>query len=84
MAGGFLLEITHVGKRKAGVLYWCTLGWSDGNITSAALSWFAKFADQSVSWVDCESFSHMKALCITQAFTFDRHFDDAGFSRWVG
>lgn len=61
-----------------------TLCWSDGNITSAALSWFAKFADQSVSWIDCESFSHMKALRITQAFTFDRHFDDAGFSRWVG
>ena len=61
-----------------------SIQWADPTISSLALGWFTKFADQSVSWVDCESFALMRAEKITRAFTFDRHFDDAGFHRWTG
>jgi uncharacterized protein len=61
-----------------------TFCWQDPDIASTALIWFAKFADQSVSWVDCESFAYMKARRITRVFTFDRHFEDAGFRRFPG
>ena len=61
-----------------------TIRWTDATTGSLALGWFSKFADQSVSWVDCESFALMRAGKITRAFTFDRHFEDAGFHRWVG
>jgi predicted nucleic acid-binding protein len=61
-----------------------TIRWSDAEIASAALVLFAKFADQSVSWVDCESFALMRSARMTRAFTFDRHFQDAGFHCWTG
>lgn len=61
-----------------------TVCWQEPEIASAALTWFAKFADQSISWVDCESFAYMKAGRMTRVFTFDRHFDDAGFRRFPG
>jgi uncharacterized protein len=44
-----------------------------------ALRYFRKFADQQVSFVDCISFAIMKRERISTAFTFDRHFIDAGF-----
>jgi uncharacterized protein len=61
-----------------------SIRWSDAGLAGAALALFGKFADQSVSWVDCESFSLMRSCRITRAFTFDRHFEDAGFHRWAG
>jgi len=61
-----------------------SIRWSDAGIAGAALVLFGKFADQSVSWVDCESFALMRSARITRAFTFDRHFEDAGFHRWLG
>jgi predicted nucleic acid-binding protein len=61
-----------------------TIHWSDAGLAGAALALFTKFADQSVSWVDCESFAIMRSHRIAKAFTFDRHFDDAGFHRWAG
>ena len=44
-----------------------------------ALRYFRKFADQQVSFTDCISFAIMKRDRISTAFTFDRHFLDAGF-----
>jgi len=44
-----------------------------------AIRFFRKFADQSVSFTDCISFAIMKRNRISTAFTFDRHFRDAGF-----
>ena len=61
-----------------------SIRWSDPGVVVSALGMFTKFADQSVSWVDCESFAIMRASRITRAFTFDRHFEDAGFHRWAG
>lgn len=46
-----------------------------------ALDLFEKYADQKVSFTDCTSFVLMHSHRITQAFTFDRHFDDPGFHR---
>jgi predicted nucleic acid-binding protein len=61
-----------------------SIRWGDATLANAALGFFHKFSDQSVSWVDCESFALMRSARITRAFTFDRHFDDAGFHTWTG
>lgn len=47
-----------------------------------ALSLFEKFADQGVSFTDCTSFALMKEAKIKQAFSFDKHFQLAGFLLW--
>lgn len=44
-----------------------------------AISIFAKFADQNVSFTDCVSFTLMHKHRIRRAFSFDRHFERAGF-----
>ena len=49
-----------------------------------ALDWFEKYADQEVSFTDCVSFVLMKRAGIDTAFSFDRHFQRAGFSLWPG
>jgi uncharacterized protein len=41
---------------------------------------FEKFADKSISFVDCISFEIMKRLGITDVFSFDMHFATAGFT----
>ena len=41
-----------------------------------ALSIFRTYRDHLFSFVDCTSFVVMKRLSITQAFAFDRHFDE--------
>jgi predicted nucleic acid-binding protein len=48
----------------------------------AALDWFAKFADQEVSFTDCVSFALMREAGIQTAFAFDSHFERAGFKKW--
>jgi predicted nucleic acid-binding protein len=48
----------------------------------AALTLFKKLADQEVSFTDCVSFALMRRHRITRAFTFDRHFEAAGFTVW--
>jgi len=45
----------------------------------AALDWFQRYADQSVSFTDCVSFALMEKHAIKCAFSFDRHFTIAGF-----
>jgi predicted nucleic acid-binding protein len=48
----------------------------------AALNWFEKFADQEVSFTDCVSFALMRGAGIQTAFSFDSHFERAGFKKW--
>ncbi len=51
----------------------------DNNDELKALKLFTKYSDQSVSFTDCISFVLMKREKIKQAFTFDSHFELAGF-----
>jgi predicted nucleic acid-binding protein len=44
-----------------------------------ALQFFGKYADQHVSFTDCISFVLMKREKINRVFSFDRHFEFAGF-----
>lgn len=39
-----------------------------------------KYADQRVSFTDCVSFVLMKKYRVGTAFSFDRHFEMAGFA----
>ena len=45
----------------------------------SALQYFAKYADQHVSFTDCISFVLMKRERIHRVFSFGRHFAFAGF-----
>ncbi|MBV8846797.1 MAG: PIN domain-containing protein [Bryobacterales bacterium] len=45
----------------------------------AALGWMGKYADHGIGFTDCLSFAMMRRHRIRAAFTFDRHFRDAGF-----
>lgn len=48
-----------------------------------ALAFFEKFADQKASFTDCVSFALMRRHRIGRAFSFDRHFEVAGFEIWT-
>ena len=45
-----------------------------------AIDLFEKYADQRVSFTDCVSFALMRQQRIARVFSFDRHFEMAGFS----
>jgi predicted nucleic acid-binding protein len=51
----------------------------DADDEAKAVDLFAKFVDQKVSFTDCVSFALMRRHELNRAFTFDRHFADAGF-----
>jgi predicted nucleic acid-binding protein len=51
----------------------------DAEDEEKAVDVFAKFADQRVSFTDCISFVLMRRNRLERAFTFDRHFGNAGF-----
>lgn len=46
-----------------------------------ALTWFTKYADQGVTFTDCISFALMNNHRLKRVFSFDRHFELAGFKR---
>lgn len=46
----------------------------------AALRFFEKYIDQKISFTDCISFVLMKKYKISQVFSFDKHFQHAGFT----
>ncbi len=56
----------------------------DSDREHKALDLFEKYADQAVSFTDCVSFALMASHGIAEAFTFDQHFERAGFTRWPG
>lgn len=47
-----------------------------------AVDLFEKYADQKISFTDCTSFVLMRQHKIRQVFSFDRHFELAGFDLW--
>lgn len=47
-----------------------------------AIELFRKFADQRVSFTDCVSFVLMRRNRLTRTFSFDTHFERAGFTVW--
>ena len=49
-----------------------------------ALRWLEKFSDQKLSLTDCLSFALMRREGIGAAFSFDHHFELAGFELWPG
>jgi uncharacterized protein len=49
-----------------------------------AVAFLEKFADQKVSFTDCISFVLMKNNKLKKAFSFDKHFQAAGFELLEG
>lgn len=60
------------------------LGWlpADAQDHMKAVKLMRKYADQKVSYTDALSFVLMKREKIRYAFSFDRHFNAAGFRLW--
>ena len=51
-------------------------------VEQVALDLFEKFADQEISFTDCISFALMREAGIQTVFSFDSHFERAGFKKW--
>lgn len=52
----------------------------DAVLQGAAWELFARWGPSGATPVDCASFAIMKQMSIRKAFTFDRHFEVAGFT----
>jgi predicted nucleic acid-binding protein len=63
----------------SGLIRWISSGPDDWR---AATEWLTQFSDQQINFTDALSFTLMRRLRITAAFTFDRHFPIAGFEKW--
>ncbi len=53
--------------------------WIDETLFDRAMGIFKKSNDKLWSFTDCTSFALMRELVISKAFTFDKHFKEAGF-----
>ena len=69
-----LLFIDKIKKSKSVRVFWI-----DEGLFEKALVIFQKSDRKSWSFTDCTSFALMQELSISEAFTFDRHFREAGF-----
>ncbi len=58
-----------------------TLVWISSDHFASALEMFEQHGDKRWSFTDCTSFVAMRDLGISEAFTFDKNFQQAGFSR---
>jgi predicted nucleic acid-binding protein len=47
-----------------------------------AIALMEKFADQRIGFVDCVSFVLMRQRRLNSVFSFDKHFEIAGFKLW--
>lgn len=63
----------------SGLIRWVSCGPEDWR---TATDWLTQYSDQQISFTDALSFTLMRRLKITEAFTFDRHFLIAGFQKW--
>ena len=52
--------------------------WVDEGLFEKALVIFQKSENKSWSFTDCTSFALMRELSVSEAFTFDKHFREAG------
>lgn len=64
----------------SGLIRWVACGPEDWR---AATTWLTQYSDQQINFTDALSFTLMRRLKITEAFTFDRHFPLAGFAKWT-
>ena len=62
------------------LIRWVSCGPQDWQM---ATDWLTRYSDQQISFTDALSFTLMRRLKITEAFTFDRHFTIAGFQKWT-
>jgi predicted nucleic acid-binding protein len=53
--------------------------WVTEDLFDQALKVFKKSEDKSWSFTDCTSFALMTELSVSTAFSFDKHFREAGF-----
>ncbi len=56
--------------------------WIDEGLFEKALGTFRASGHRSWSFTDCTSFALMKELSVAEAFTFDKHFDEAGLGAY--
>jgi hypothetical protein len=56
----------------------------DETVWQAAWEMFQTYADKQWAFTDCTSFIVMQQRQIWQAFSFDQHFEQAGFRLWPG
>lgn len=63
----------------SGLIRWTSCGPEDWR---TATQWLEQYSDQQISFTDALSFTLMRRLKITEAFSFDRHFVIAGFQKW--
>lgn len=57
--------------------------WIDGMIHMQASSSVLTSGRKDLSLVDCASFAVMRQNGITDVFSFDKHFKEQGFRKWV-
>jgi uncharacterized protein len=70
---------TQFGERLAATS-WCRVLEVDPDVRAMAWQIFVRYRDQTFSFTDCTSFALMRAMGLTEAFTFDRNdFQAAGF-----
>ncbi len=63
----------------SGLIRWVSSGPEDWRM---AADWLEQYSDQRISFTDALSFTVMRRMRITEAFSFDRHFVIAGFQKW--
>ncbi len=51
----------------------------DASVQRLAWEWFKQYQGETFSFTDCTSLTVMTSLSIREAFTFDKHFAQAGF-----
>jgi uncharacterized protein len=56
--------------------------WIDEGVFERALDLLRHSDHKSWSFTDCTSFALMKGLSVTEAFTFDRRFEEAGLGAY--